>query len=451
MKNYQTSRLGAGNGRTTPKKAKVSTDQMAGEAAVSLPQSVTVAIAELAGEMQEGILALVVNAGLRVIDALFEEEASSLAGPKGRHDPNRSAVRHGTDDGLVTLGARRLQIRRPRLRSADGQTEVPLSTYEWAKDTELLERETMSRMLAKLSCRRYGVGLEPMGEAIKNKSRSVSKSAVSRRFVAATETALAELMSRRLDDLDLVAFMVDGVHFGEHTCVVALGIGIDGTKHPLAVEEGSTENATLVTDLITGLRDRGLDVTRPVLAVLDGAKALTSAVKKVFDKPVIQRCQQHKIANVRDKLPDKLRAVTEKRMRHAYHAESGLKAEAELEALARELGKTHPGAAASLREGMAETLTILRLGVPPTLARTLRSTNSIESMIEICREHSKNVKRWRDGTMALRWCAAGMIEAGHQFRRVNGHLHLPKLRAALDAHFTGNVTAVSQNEDQKAA
>jgi len=238
--------------------------------------------------------------------------------------------------------------------------------------------------------------------------------------------------------------MVDGVHFGEHTCVVALGIGIDGTKHPLAVEEGSTENATLVTDLITGLRDRGLDVTKPVLAVLDGAKALSSAVRRVFDKPVIQRCQQHKIANVRDKLPDKLRAVTEKRMRQAYHAESALKAEAELQALARELGKTHPGAAASLREGMAETLTILRLGVPPTLARTLRSTNSIESMIEICREHSKNVKRWRDGTMALRWCAAGMVEAGHQFRRVNGHLHLPKLRAALEEHFSGSVSAAAE-------
>jgi putative transposase len=137
-------------------------------------------------------------------------------------------------------------------------------------------------------------------------------------------------------------------------------------------------------------------------------------------------------------------------MRRAYHAESALKAEGELEQLARELGKTHPGAAASLREGMAETLTVLRLGVPPTLARTLRSTNTIESMIGICREHSKNVKRWRDGQMALRWCAAGMAEAGRQFRRVNGHLHLPKLRAALEDHFK-NVSAASQNEDQKAA
>jgi putative transposase len=309
----------------------------------------------------------------------------------------------------------------------------------------------LEKMLAGLSSRRYGHGLEPAGQAAGARATSTSKSAVSRRFVAATETALAELMSRRLDDLDLVAFMVDGVHFGESTCVVALGIGIDGVKHPLAVEEGSTENATLVTDLITGLRERGLDVTKPVLAVLDGSKALARAVKDVFDTPLIHRCQEHKIRNVKDKLPEKLRAVTEKRMRQAYHAESALKAEGLLEQLARELDKTHPGAAASLREGMAETLTILRLGVPPTLARTLRSTNTIESMIGICREHSKNVKRWRDGTMALRWCAAGMLEAGHQFRRVNGHLHLPRLRAALDAHFTENVTAASQNEDQKAA
>jgi putative transposase len=223
-------------------------------------------------------------------------------------------------------------------------------------------------------------------------------------------------MSKRLDGLDLVALMVDGVHFGEHTCVVAPGIGLDGAKHPLAVEEGSTENATLVTDLvtglITGLRDRGLDVTRPVLAVLDGAKALSRAVKDVFGQPLIQRCQQHKLRNVINKLPDRLKQVTERRMRRACHAESALKAEGELEALARELARTHPGAAASLREGMTETLTILRLGVPPTLARTLHSTNPVESMIEICPEHSKNVKRWRDGTIALRWCAAGMLEAG---------------------------------------
>jgi transposase-like protein len=419
-------------------------------AEVAVPEQVIVSMAEIAGAAKEGLLALAVGAGLQVMAAMFDEDVAMLCGPDGKHNPDRAGYRHGTDAGSVTLGGRRLPVTRPRVRAADGSGELHLPGYDLFSSTEVLGQLALEKMLAGLSSRRYVRGLEPAGHAVGDAAVSVSKSAVSRRFVAATETALAELMSRRLDDLDLVAFMVDGVHFGEHTCVVALGIGIDGTKHPLAVEEGSTENATLVTDLITGLRDRGLDVTKPVLAVLDGAKALSRAVKDVFDKPLIHRCQEHKIRNVKDKLPEKLRAVTEQRMRQAYHAESALKAEGLLTALAAELDKTHPGAAASLREGMAETLTILRLGVPPTLARTLRSTNTIESMIGICREHSKNVKRWRDGTMALRWCAAGMVEAGHQFRRVNGHLHLPKLRAALDAHFK-NVTAASQNENQKAA
>jgi len=417
----------------------------------AVPERVSVALAELAGEVQEGLLALAVGTGLQVLAAMMEADVTAVCGRKGRHDAERAATRHGHGAGSVSLGGRRVPVRRPRMRAIDGSGELPVASYELFTQTEVLGRMAMERMLAGLSTRRYPVGLEPVGTRTEQAATSTSRSAVSRRFVAATETALAELMSSRLDGLDLVAVMVDGVHFGEHTCVVALGIGIDGTKHPLAVEEGSTENATLVTDLITGLRERGLDVTRPILAVLDGAKALSRAVKDVFDQPLIQRCQQHKIRNVIDKLPDRLRAVTERRMRQAYHAESSLKAEGELEQLARELARTHPGAAASLREGMAETLTILRLGVPPTLARTLRSTNPIESMIEICREHSKNVKRWRDGTMALRWCAAGMLEAGHQFRRVNGHLHLPRLRAALEAHFTKNVTAASQNEDQKVA
>jgi putative transposase len=258
-------------------------------------------------------------------------------------------------------------------------------------------------------------------------------------------------MSADLSGLDLVAFMVDGVHFGDHVCVVALGITIDGTKVPLAIEEGSTENATLVTSLIVGLRERGLDVTKPILAVLDGSKALARAVKDVFDHPVIARCQLHKLRNVRDRLPQSLRSVVERRMRRAYHADSALAAQAQLEALAAELDKTHPGAAASLREGLAETLTVLRLGVPPTLARSLRSTNPIESMIEICGEHAKNVKNWKDGQMALRWAAAGMLEASKQFRRVNGHLHLPALRAALEADIRNTVGPTGQDEAINAA
>jgi transposase-like protein len=418
---------------------------------IAVPEQVIVSMAEVAESAKEGLLALAVGTGLQVMAAMFAEDVAQLCGPGGRHNPDRAGYRHGTEAGSVTLGGRRLPVNRPRVRAADGSGELRLPSYDLFSSTEVLGQMALEKMLAGLSSRRYERGLEPAGAAVQDAACATSKSAVSRRFVAATETALAELMSKRLDGLDLVAFMVDGVHFGEHTCVVALGIGIDGTKHPLGVEEGSTENAAVVTDLITGLRERGLDTSEPILAVLDGAKALSRAVKDVFGKPVIHRCQQHKIRNVIDKLPERLRSVTEKRMRQAYHAESALQAEGLLTELAAELGKTHPGAAASLREGMAETLTILRLGVPPTLARTLHSTNTIESMIGICREHSKNVKRWRDGTMALRWCAAGMIEAGKQFRRVNGHLHLAKLRDALNASFTENVPAACQDQAVKAA
>ena len=215
---------------------------------------------------------------------------------------------------------------------------------------------------------------------------------------------------------------------------------------PLSLVEGSTGNATLVTELIVDLRERGLDVTRPVLVVLDGSKALRRAVLDVFDSPVLARCQLHKIRNVRDKLPQRLRQSVERRMRAAYHADSALEAEALLTALARELDKSHPSAAASLREGISETLTVLRLGVPLTLARRLRSTNAIESMISICRDSSRNVKHWRDGQMALRWCAAGIVAAGKQFRRVNGHLHLPALRAAVERDVGETVGPVVQDD-----
>jgi len=356
-------------------------------AEVAVPEQVIVSVGEIAGAAKEGLLALAVGTGLQVMAAIFDEDVARLCGPDGKHNPDRAGYRHGAGAGSVTLGGRRLPVTRPRVRAADGSGELRLPSYDLFSSTEILARLAMEKMLAGLSSRRYTAGLEPAGQAVEDAAAATSKPAASRRFVAATETALAELMSRDLSDLGLVALLIDGVHFGEHTCVVALGIGIDGTKHPLAAEAGATENATLVTELVTGLRDRGLDVTKPILAVLDGAKALSRAVKDVFDKPVIHRCQQHKIKNVRDRLPGRLRGVVERRMRQAYHAESAVQAEGLLTELAAELDKTHPGAAASLREGMAETLTVLRLGVPPTLARTLRSTNSIESMIEICREH----------------------------------------------------------------
>ena len=410
------------------------------DAELVLPERVAVAVGELAAAAREGLLALAVGTGLGVLHSLLEADVDRLVGPKGRHQPGRAAVRHGTQPGRVTLGGRRVRVDRPRVRSADGAQELALPTWAAFASTELLDQLTLERMLAKLSTRRYRVGLEPVGSRVEQAATGTSRSAVSRRFVAATEHALAELLAVDLTGLDLVALMLDGIRIAEHTCVVALGITIDGTKVPLALAEGATENATVVRDLLTGLRDRGLDSTRPLLVVIDGAKALRRAVTDVFDHPVIQRCQLHKLRNVTDRLPDAVASTVAKRMRAAYHHTDQLTAQADLEALARELDRSHPGAAASLREGLAETLTIGRLGVPPTLARTLRSTNSIESMIAICRDHAANVKRWRDGQMVLRWIAAGMGEAAKQFRRVNGHLHLPALRATLDQTIATAVT-----------
>ena len=256
-------------------------------AAIAVPVTVTVAMANLADELREGLLALAVGTGLQVMDAILEESVTALCGPKGRHDPDRTAVRHGHEDGSVALDGRKVPVRRPRARSADRSRELEIPAYEHFASAEVLGRLAMEKMLTKLSTRRYPVGLEPVGEKVEASSSGKSRSAVSRRFVERTEHALAELLASDLSGLDLVALMVDGVHFADHLCVVALGIDVTGVKHPLAVVEGDTENATVVKDLLVGVRDRGLDMTRPILVVIDGAKALHSAVEAVFDHPVV--------------------------------------------------------------------------------------------------------------------------------------------------------------------
>jgi transposase-like protein len=266
--------------------------------ALAVPEAVSVAMNEIAADVREGLLALAVGAGLEVMQQLMAADVVAVCGPRGRHDPDRTATRHGSEAGSVTLGGRRVPVNRPRVRAVDGSGELPVPTYDLFTSTELLGRMAMERMLAGVSTRRYPVALEPVGEQVEADAKSTSKSAVSRKFVAMTQTALSDLLAADLSGLDLVAIMIDGVHFADHLCVVALGIGIDGTKHPLAVVEGSTENTTLVRGLLVGLRDRGLGVTQPILAVLDGAQALSVAVKEVFDHPVIGRCQLHKIRNV---------------------------------------------------------------------------------------------------------------------------------------------------------
>jgi len=407
---------------------------------LTVPEHVPVALAEIAGNMREGLLALAVGAGLQVMNAMMEADVTTLAGVKGKHDRARVAVRHGHERGSVTLGGRRVPVCRPRVRAVDGSGELPVPAYELFSGTEILGRMAMggcslgSRPAATRSAWSRsgsrsvsGDEHQPFGGVaqVRGPDRDRSRRAAQRR---------PERSGPGRDDDRRGAFRrVLLCRGAQHRPA--------GHQAPLALVEGPTENATLTTDLLVGLRDRGLDVTRPILVVLNGSGALRKAVVDVFDHPVIARCQLHKTRNVQDKLPQHLRGPVGNKMRAAYHADSALLAEAQLQALARELDKTHPRVAASLREGLAQTLTVLRLGVPPTLARTLRSTNAIESMIGVCRQRSANVKRWRDGDMAMRWCAAGMVEAGKQFPRVNGHLHLASLRAALEREVAETVGA----------
>jgi len=291
----------------------------------------------------------------------------------------------------------------------------------------------LERMLAGVSCRRYPRTQEPVGEAVELEARSVSRSALSRRFSERTRRALGELMSRRLDRVALAVLMLDGIELQGRTNIVALGIGADGTKLPLGLWEGSTENATVATALLSDLVERGLDVSGGVLVVIDGAKALRKAVRDVFGVGTpVQRCIRHKERNVEGHLPERERPWVRRKLRAAWAEPDYGRALASLEALARQLETSHPGAAASLREGLEETLTLTRLGVTGPLKAVLASTNPVESMIQIVRATQRNVKRWRSGEMALRWTAAGMLEAERQFRRVVGYRDLPKLLAAIE-------------------
>jgi len=405
----------------------------AGADAAELPARVQEALGELAGAAQEGLLALSVGVGLSVLGELIAEEVEEVVGPKGCHDPDRTAVRHGREAGEVTLGGRRVAVEHPRVRSADGDHEVALQTYRHFADRDALSRVVLERMLAGVSTRRFGRTQEPVGERVEAEARSTSKSSVSREFVARTREHLEALMARRLDDVRLAVLMVDGIELKGRTNVVALGITTDGVKIPLGLWEGSTENTTVATALLSDLVDRGLDTEQGVLCVLDGAKALRKAVRDVLGVSTpVQRCVRHKERNVLDHLPERDRPAVKRRLRHAWAATDHDRALGALELLVSELDRSHPGAAGSLREGLEETLTLTRLGIRGSLKRTLESTNPCESMIECVRRSSRNVKRWQSGDMCLRWTAAGMLEAERQFRKVIGYRDLAKLANAVE-------------------
>jgi len=399
---------------------------------LDLPEHVRLSLTEIVGAAKEGLLALAVGTGLAVLHETMEYEVERVVGPKGRHDGQRTAKRHGHTSGEATLGGRRVPITRPRVRSADDSEEIALESYRQFAARDLLAGVVLERMLAGVSTRRSrGVG-EPVGRAVEAEARSTSKSAVSRSFVGGTRRALEELLSRDLSDLELAVVMVDGLELAGSTHVVALGITTDGTKVPLSLREGSTENATVATALLADLVDRGLRLHEEQLFVLDGAKALRKAVRDVAGvRAPVQRCQRHKERNVIDHLPERERAWVRAKLRKAWADSDHTHALASLKALARQLANVHPDAAGSLNEGLEETLTLTRLGVSGALKRTLCSTNPIESMFDTVRHTQRNVKRWRNGDMRLRWTAAGTAEAQRGFRRVKGHRDLAALTAAI--------------------
>jgi len=399
---------------------------------LALPPRVQEALGELVGSAKEGLLALSVGVGLGVLAELLEEEVVEIVGAKGRHFPERIAVRHGHEVGEVTLGGRRVAVERPRVRTADGRAELRLRTYEYFADRDPLSRSVLERMLAGVSTRRYRRTQEPVGQQVEQRARSTSRSSVSRTFIERTRRSLAELMSRRLDDVRLAVMMIDGLDLKERTNVVALGISTEGVKIPLGLWEGSTENAAVATALLSDLVERGLDPEQGILFVIDGAKALRRAIRNVFGDAPVQRCVRHKERNVLDHLPERDRSSVKQRLRRAWALDDHQRALDQLRTLARELDHSYPGAAGSLREGMEETLTLSRLGVTGNLKRTLESTNPCESMLEIVRRTQRNVKRWSSGEMALRWTAAGMLEAERQFRKIIGYRDLATLAIAIE-------------------
>jgi len=417
---------------------KVSGPQVvtASEASESpLPPQIQEALGELVGAAREGLLALSVGVGLGVVHELMEAEVDEVVGPKGKHNPGRLAKRHGHEEGSMTLGARRVKVDRPRVRSADDERELPLATYGHFADRDPLTRAVMNRMLAGVSTRRFADVGEPVGEEVERNGTSTGKSTVSEVFIERTRTALGELMGRRLDDVRVAVMMLDGLEIAGRTHIVALGISTEGVKIPLGLWEGSTENATLARTLLADLVDRGLDPEQAILFVIDGGKAIRRAIKDVFgERALVHRCHRHKERNVCDLLPERDRPTVLAKIRSAWALKDPDLAEQRLDLLASELERTWPDAAASLREGMPETLTLMRLGITGQLSKTLCSTNPCESMIEIVRRTQRNVKRWHDGDMRKRWTAAGMLVAERQFRRIIGYRDLAALVVAIERH-----------------
>jgi transposase-like protein len=378
---------------------------------------------------KQGLLEWMHDFGVSALDELMKDDAASLAGPKGKHRGDRTHHYWGRTRTELTLGGRRVSVERPRVRSKEGR-EASLPSIEGFKDRDPLSERVLNQILLGVSTRGYEASLEPRPRV---PSRGSSKSSASRSLVAKTRQRLTASLERRLDDLDLMALLVDGIEVARQTVVVALGISADGTKVPLGLAQGSTENAALCTSLLQSLLGRGLRIEDKVLCIIDGGKGIRKALGDVLgDRAVIQRCQVHKQRNLREHLPEQRHGYVLASMREAYRATTADAARKKLRALVSWLESNgHEDAAASLREGLEETLTVVKLELPLTLRRSLATTNSIENLVGSIRRVTRNVKRWRGPDMIRRWTGLGLFNAAKRFRRIKGFREMPKLVAAL--------------------
>ncbi len=388
-------------------------------------------LAALMYTLRRGLREFVVEAGTQALDVLLESERTHLCGPRYQHDAARQAMRSGHAPGELVMGGRKIRVSRPRVRTADGSEELPLPSWSLFSIEDPLEREAIEKMLVGVSTRKYRRALDAVPPEVDD--FGTSKSAVSRRFVAATKGQLADWLGRDLSPLKLASIMIDGLGFGEHTVLIALGIDEGGQKHVLGLHEGATENATACGKLLDDIIERGVSTNRSLLFAIDGAKGLAKAIYARWDKRAfVQRCQVHKVRNVKEHLPKELHSSVVATMNQAYAMRDFKKAKIQLENLARRLEDEYPSAASSVREGLSETLTVIKLALPSTFARTLATTNPIENLNGTARWTCRNVKRWQGGTMILRWCCAAMKEAESRFHRVKAATSgMPVLLAAL--------------------
>ena len=393
-------------------------------------EQLTLPMIEGMARSKASLLEWVHQVGLSALRELFEHDAERLAGPKGKHSTARSHYRWGSAPAELPFGGRRIVVRRPRVRSRSGQ-EAQLATVEHFQRMDAVPARVLNQILLGVSTRGYAPSLEPQPAGVI--ARGTSKSAASRHLIARMSDQLRAQLNRRLDALDLLVLMLDGVVIARRTVVVALGILADGRKVVLGLWQGSTENAALCISLLQNLLERGLKVDGRTLCVIDGGRGILKALEDVFgDLAVVQRCTVHKQRNVLDHLPQSRKAHVAHALAEAWASASADLARRRLKTLLQWLERNgESGAAASLREGMQETLTVLKLGLPPALRSFLVTTNAIENLIGSSRRISRNVTRWRAGDMISRWAAVGLLQAEQHFRRVRGYRYLSLLKRAL--------------------